>query len=107
LAFTAWRTWHNIASNAEALCCSGSRTSSPDARCPFLVPRAAPEEVSFYNTALALADPSTPLMPIIAAVKSGLMVVIGTSFKQMNSTEVDNWFSLPIVLGRGTQLAQD
>jgi hypothetical protein len=33
------------------------------------------------------------------AVKSGLMVVIGTSSQQMNSAEVDNWFSLPIVPG--------
>ena len=80
-------------------CCSGSRTSSPHARYPFRVPRAAPEGVSFYDTALALADPNTPFMPIIAAVKSGLMVVIGISSQQMNSAEIDNWFSLPIVLG--------
>jgi hypothetical protein len=71
------------------------------------VPRAAPEEASFYDTALAWADTNTPFLPIIAVVKSGLMVVIGTSSQQMNSVEVDKTgFHCRSCWGCGTQLAQ-
>ena len=50
-------------------------------------------------TFTAGADTNTPFLPIVVVVKSVLMSVIGTSSQQMNSVEVDNWFSLPIVLG--------
>ena len=50
LAFTAWQTWHNIASNAEALLFGQPNFFTPRLVNPFLVPRAAPQEVSFYDT---------------------------------------------------------
>jgi NTE family protein len=50
LAVTAWETWHNIASNAEALLFGQPNFFSPRPVNPFLVPRAAPQEVSFYDT---------------------------------------------------------
>src|SRR6516165_6536658 len=37
--------------------------------------------------------------PINVVVRAGLIEVIGTSSQQMNSVEVDNWFSLPMLLG--------
>jgi hypothetical protein len=77
----------------------GSRTSSPAPGNPVSSAARGTQQASFYDTALAWADTNTPFLPIIAVVKSGLMVVIGTSSQQMNSVEVDNWFSLPIVLG--------
>ena len=45
------------------------------------------------------AETNTPFLPMIDVVKSALIAVIGTSSQQMNSVDVDNWFSLPIVLG--------
>jgi hypothetical protein len=52
LAFTAWQTWHNIASRAEALLLFGQPNFfTPRPVNPFLVSRAAPQEVSFYDTA--------------------------------------------------------
>ena len=50
LAFTAWQTWHNIASNAEALLFGQPNFFTPRPVSPFLVPRAASQEVSFYDT---------------------------------------------------------
>jgi hypothetical protein len=50
-------------------------------------------------TFVAGADTNTPFLPITAVVKSVLMAVTGTSSQQLNSVEVDNWFSLPIALG--------
>jgi hypothetical protein len=49
-------------------------------------------------TFVAGADTNTPLRPINVVVKAGLIEVIDTSSQQMNSVEVDNWFSLPIAL---------
>ena len=40
-----------------------------------------------------------PFCPSCVVVKSALMAVSGISSQQMNSVEVDNWFSLPIALG--------
>jgi len=51
LAFPAWATWQNIASNAEALLFGQPNFFTPRPVNPFLVPRAAPQEVSFYDTA--------------------------------------------------------
>src|SRR6516165_8571573 len=50
-------------------------------------------------TFFAGADTTTPVRPINTVVKSGLIEVIGTSTQQMNSVVVDNWFSLPMLLG--------
>jgi NTE family protein len=50
LALTAWETWHNIASNAEALLFGQPNFFTPRPVNPFLLPRAAPQEVSFYDT---------------------------------------------------------
>lgn len=50
LAFAAWQTWHNVASNAEALLFGQPNFFIPRPVNPFLVPRAAPQEVSFYDT---------------------------------------------------------
>src|SRR6516162_2986811 len=50
-------------------------------------------------TFVAGADTNTPLRPMSVVVKAGLIEVIDTSSQQMNSVEVDNWFSLPIALG--------
>ena len=50
MAFTAWQTWHNIASNAEALLFGQPNFFTPRPISPFLVTRAAPQEVSFYDT---------------------------------------------------------
>ena len=49
LAFTAWQTWHNMTSNAEALLFGQPNFFTPRPVNPFLVPRAAPQEVSFYD----------------------------------------------------------
>ncbi|MBV8121438.1 MAG: patatin-like phospholipase family protein [Alphaproteobacteria bacterium] len=54
LALTPWLTLHNIASNAEALLLGQPNFFSPRPINPFLVPRAAPQEVSFYNTSQML-----------------------------------------------------
>src|SRR5246127_3661393 len=56
-------------------------------------------EIPKMPTFVAGADTNTPLRPITVVVKSGLIEVIGISSQQMNSVEVDNWFSLPIALG--------
>ena len=50
LAVPAWQTWHNIASNAEALLFGQPNFFTPRPVNPFLVPRAAPQDVSFYDT---------------------------------------------------------
>jgi NTE family protein len=50
LAVPAWETWHNIASNAEALLFGQPNFFTPRLVNPFLVPRAAPQDVSFYDT---------------------------------------------------------
>jgi NTE family protein len=43
-AFTAWQTWHNVTSNAEALLFGQPNFFSPRPVNPFLVPCAAPQE---------------------------------------------------------------
>lgn len=50
LALTPWQTLYNMASNAEALLFGQPNFFIPRPVNPFLVPRAAPEEVSFYDT---------------------------------------------------------
>jgi NTE family protein len=45
-----WQTLHNIASNAEALLFGQPNFFTPRPVNPFLVPRAAPQQVSFYDT---------------------------------------------------------
>jgi hypothetical protein len=67
---------------------------------PFLVPRAAPEEASFYDTALAWADTNTPF----AAHHRRCQVWIDGGDRYLFPTDElggsrQNWFSLPIVLG--------
>jgi NTE family protein len=47
---TPWQLLQNIASNAEALLLGQPNFFSPRPVNPFLVPRAAPQEVSFYDT---------------------------------------------------------
>src|SRR5215469_584555 len=54
-AVSAWETWHNIASNAEALLFGQPNFFTPRPVNPFLLPRAAPQEVSFYDTTPMLA----------------------------------------------------
>ena len=44
------------------------------------------------------ADTNTPFLPINAVVKFRSIWVIGISSQQMNSVDVDTWFSLPIWL---------
>ena len=50
LSSTALQTWHNMISNAEALVFGQPNFFTPRAVNPFLVPRAAPQELSFYDT---------------------------------------------------------
>jgi NTE family protein len=50
LALPAWQTLHNMASNAEALLFGQPNFFTPRPVNPFLVPRAAPQEASFYDT---------------------------------------------------------
>lgn len=50
LALTPWQTLHNMASNAEALLFGQPHFFTPRPVNPFLVPRATPQEVSFYDT---------------------------------------------------------
>jgi NTE family protein len=50
LALTPWQTLHNMASNAEALLFGQPHFFTPRPLNPFLVPRAAPQQVSFYDT---------------------------------------------------------
>ena len=50
LAVPAWQTWHNIASNVEALLFGQPNFFTQRPVNPLLVPRAAPQDVSFYNT---------------------------------------------------------
>ncbi len=49
-ALTPWLTWHNIASNAEALLFGQPHFFTPRPLSPLLVPQAPPQEVSFYDT---------------------------------------------------------
>ncbi len=48
---TAWQTLHNMASNAEALLFGQPNFFTPRPVSPLLLPRAPPEQVSFYDTA--------------------------------------------------------
>jgi len=50
LALTPWQTLHNIASNAEALLFGQPHFFTPRPVNPLLLPRAAAQEVSFYDT---------------------------------------------------------
>jgi NTE family protein len=50
LPLVAWQTLHNMASNAEALLFGQPNFFTPRPVNPFLVPRAAPQQVSFYDT---------------------------------------------------------
>jgi NTE family protein len=50
LALMPWQMLHNMASNAEALLFGQPNFFTPRPVNPFLVPRAAPQEVSFYDT---------------------------------------------------------
>jgi NTE family protein len=50
LPLAAWQTLHNMASNAEALLFGQPNFFTPRPVNPLLVPRAAPQQVSFYNT---------------------------------------------------------
>jgi NTE family protein len=50
LPLTGWQTLHNMASNAEALLFGQPNFFTPRPVNPFLVPRAAPQQVSFYDT---------------------------------------------------------
>jgi len=50
LALTPWQTLHNMAGNAEALLFGQPNFFTPRPVNPFLLPRAAPQEVSFYDT---------------------------------------------------------
>jgi NTE family protein len=45
-----WQTLHNMASNAEAVLFGQPNFFTPRPVSPFLVPRAAPQQVSFYDT---------------------------------------------------------
>jgi NTE family protein len=55
MAPTPWHMLHNIASNAEALLFGQPNFFRPRPVNPYLVPRAAPQEVSFYDTTPILA----------------------------------------------------
>ncbi len=48
---TPWQTLHNMASNAEALLFGQPNFFTPRPVSPLLLPRAPPEQVSFYDTA--------------------------------------------------------
>jgi NTE family protein len=50
LPLTQWQTLHNMASNAEALLFGQPHFFTPRAVNPLLLPRAAPQQVSFYDT---------------------------------------------------------
>lgn len=50
LAMTPWHMLHNVASNAEALLFGQPHFFRPRPVNPYLVPRALPQEVSFYDT---------------------------------------------------------
>jgi NTE family protein len=50
LPLTAWQTLHNMASNAEALLFGQPHFFTPRPVNPLLVPQAAPQQVSFYDT---------------------------------------------------------
>jgi NTE family protein len=50
LALTAWQTWHNMTSNAEALLFGQPNFFTPRPVNPYLLPRAPAQEVSFYDT---------------------------------------------------------
>ena len=76
-----------------------SRTSESPSRVVGPVSSVIPKMPTF----VAGADTNTPFLPINAVVKFGSIWVIGTSSQQMNSVEVDNWFSLPIALGIATE----
>jgi len=67
---------------------SPSRVTFPDA-----------SEIPACWTFSAWSDTNTPFLPMNWVVKAPLIEVIGISSQQMNSVNVDNWFSLPIVLG--------
>src|SRR5215813_5389481 len=71
-----------------------SRTSESPSRVVGPVSSVIPKMPTFS----ARPDTNTPFLPITAAVKPGSMAVIGTSSQQMNSVEVDSWFSLPMKL---------
>jgi len=50
LPLTPWQTLHNMASNAEALLFGQPHFFTPRPVSPLLLPRAAPQQVSFYDT---------------------------------------------------------
>ena len=51
LPLSAWQTWHNMASNAEALLFGQPHFFTPRPVNPFLMPPTTPQQVSFYDTA--------------------------------------------------------
>src|SRR5215813_9788901 len=71
-----------------------SRTSESPNRVTGPVSSCIPKMPTFS----AAPEANTPFLPITAVVKPGSMRVIDISSQQMNSVEVDNWFSLPMKL---------
>jgi NTE family protein len=80
LTLTPWRTLHNIASNAEALLFGQPHFFIPRRLNPLLLPRAAPQQLSFYDT--------TPMLFTLRRFADFSLINSGTVRLSLGATDI-------------------
>jgi NTE family protein len=80
LALTPWQTLHNMASNAEALLFGQPHFFTPRPVNPLLLPRAAPQQLSFYDT--------TPMLFTLRRFADFSLINSGTTRLSLGATNI-------------------